>query len=199
MKKGTVTACAAVVLVAASALGLARFASAAEKNGAALTQKSGAVLIISSDGVRVSDVPLLWPLGAAGDGSQIGNVTLTFGKGLNPITHREWTHRGIDIAAGMGTPVVATARGVVTGRGYAEDTGNFVVVSHASGFTTTYCHLRTILVAKGQALEAGQAVGELGNTGISTGPHLHYEVIYRSGNLDPLEIVGAKVEGLTAD
>jgi murein DD-endopeptidase MepM/ murein hydrolase activator NlpD len=94
-------------------------------------------------------------------------------------------HAGIDLAAATGTPVKATAPGVVRFAGAAAGYGNSVVLDHGTGVESRYGHLDTVGVARGQRVERGQAIGLSGNTGRSTAPHLHYEVIVDGRPVDP--------------
>lgn len=108
-----------------------------------------------------------------------GYVSSRFGPRANPLTGAPESHRGIDIVNATGTPVVSAAPGIVIKAAPATGYGNVVFVSHViqgQVWTTVYGHLDSITVAPGQTLSAGQTVGTLGNTGWSTGPHLHFEL-----------------------
>ncbi|WP_214889312.1 M23 family metallopeptidase [Exiguobacterium sp. s142] len=108
-----------------------------------------------------------------------GYVSSRFGPRENPLTGAPESHRGIDIVNATGTPIVSAAPGIVIKAAEATGYGNVVFVSHVvSGqvWTTVYGHLDSITVAAGQSIGAGQTVGTLGNTGWSTGPHLHFEL-----------------------
>lgn len=108
-----------------------------------------------------------------------GYVSSRFGPRKNPLTGAPESHRGIDIVNATGTPIVSAAPGIVVKAAAATGYGNVVFVSHVvSGqvWTTVYGHLDAITVTAGQTIEAGQTVGTLGNTGWSTGPHLHFEL-----------------------
>ncbi len=96
-------------------------------------------------------------------------------------------HRGVDLAVGMGTPVAAAASGTVICAEYKESYGNIVQVDHGYGIVTTYAHLDSIAVAVGQKVERGEVLAYSGNTGNSTGPHLHFEVILNGEYLNPLD------------
>ena len=113
-------------------------------------------------------------------------ITSHYGLRHHPQTHKKQRHTGIDFRAKIGTPVYATADGVVefagtVSRGY----GKLVMLNHATGFKTVYAHLSSYLVRNGAVVKKGQAIAKSGNSGISTGPHLHYEVIYVQKHLDP--------------
>lgn len=116
-----------------------------------------------------------------------GHLTDRFGKRKHPILKRILPHHGIDIGARRGTPIFATADGVVTFTGRNGGYGLFVVIDHRYGYVTKYGHLQKIYVRKGQYVKRGDKIGEVGNTGLSTAPHLHYEVHYRGKALDPLQ------------
>jgi murein DD-endopeptidase MepM/ murein hydrolase activator NlpD len=114
-----------------------------------------------------------------------------FGERIDPIRHREAFHSGVDLSAPYGTPVQATAPGVVTFTGVKDDYGRVVEVSHGHGIVTRYAHLHRILVALGQKVRSHQEIGQLGSTGRSTGPHVHYEVLVDGVQLDPAKFLEA--------
>ncbi len=114
-----------------------------------------------------------------------------FGYRIHPIDKVRRFHHGLDFRGKIGTPVFSTADGVVEYAGYNKGSGfgNMVIVTHANGFRTLYAHLNKVLVTRGQVVTKGMKVGELGNTGRSTGPHLHYEIIFLGRKLDPKPFV----------
>jgi murein DD-endopeptidase MepM/ murein hydrolase activator NlpD len=114
-----------------------------------------------------------------------GNITSPFGSRVNPITGRVELHRGIDISAPAGTPVRATADGVVTFSGWNRGGGNTVVVEHGHGFSTCYAHHRVNAVAVGRIVKRGDTVGYVGATGNATGNHLHYEIWQEGRVINP--------------
>lgn len=114
-------------------------------------------------------------------------ISSGFGPRVHPITRQEREHLGVDLAAPVGTPVKAAAEGQVTQAGPAADFGNLVVITHADGSTTHYGHLERIAVQPGQKVARGQKVATVGDTGLSTGPHLHFEIRNAAGQArDPL-------------
>jgi murein DD-endopeptidase MepM/ murein hydrolase activator NlpD len=98
-------------------------------------------------------------------------------------------HEGLDFVADMGTSIVATASGTVTRSGWDTSYGNVIEISHLEGFTTRYAHLSKRNVQEGQKVERGQTIAQLGSTGRSTGPHLHYEVIRHDRVLNPTQVL----------
>ncbi len=116
-------------------------------------------------------------------------LSSSFGIRPDPMTHLPSMHEGIDFVAPVGTPVVATAAGRVVRARYSGAYGNMVEVEHAEGFVTRYAHLQSMLVQPGQEVRAGERLGLLGNTGRSTGPHLHYEVIFRNQPMHPVKAI----------
>ncbi len=134
---------------------------------------------------RLDRVPTLLPL----SGEYL--LTSSFGVRADPMTHLPSMHEGIDFVAPVGTPVMVTAPGKVVRAEYSGAYGNMVEVSHEEGFVTRYAHLKTIFVKPGQSLERLSLVGTLGNTGRSTGPHLHYEVIWRGNAMHPAKALAA--------
>lgn len=115
-----------------------------------------------------------------------GRVTSTFGTRVHPILRYSRFHGGVDFSAPSGTPIVAAADGQVTGAGWSGGYGRQVRLAHGSGLTTTYSHMSSIAAAPGMPVRQGQVIGYVGSSGLSTGPHLHFEV--RSGGraIDPL-------------
>lgn len=117
-----------------------------------------------------------------------GKITWDFNKeAINPITKKLTTHLGIDVPAPTGTPVYAAGNGKVLKAEEIKGWGKLVVLEHAGGYTTIYAHLDEILVEKGEKLAAGKTLGKVGNTGQSTGPHLHYEVRLDGNPVNPAE------------
>jgi murein DD-endopeptidase MepM/ murein hydrolase activator NlpD len=123
-------------------------------------------------------LPLAAPLGQY-------QVESPFGARLDPINHRQGFHPGVDLTSAFRSPVYSTAPGVVTYAGPRDTYGKFVEIDHGNGIVTHYAHLHRVTVARGQRVGAHQEVGELGSTGRSTGPHLHYEVVVDGEPLDP--------------
>ncbi len=105
-----------------------------------------------------------------------GYETSGFGYRLSPFTGHKQFHEGLDIANRIGTPVIAPANGLVVFAGRKGGFGNLIILDHGHGITTRYGHLSKILVKVGQHVKRGEKIAEIGNTGRSTGPHLHYEV-----------------------
>ncbi|WP_428023773.1 peptidoglycan DD-metalloendopeptidase family protein [Arcobacter sp.] len=119
------------------------------------------------------------------------SVSANFGYRIHPVTNEKKFHRGIDLRAHIKTPVYATADGVVR---YVQsrDTGDFgrvVIIAHNFGFETVYAHLKATNVKLGDVIKKNQVIGMTGNSGRSTGPHLHYEVRYASMVLDPKDFI----------
>lgn len=102
---------------------------------------------------------------------------------------RRTAHKGVDIACANGTPVAAADEGICITAEYRNDYGNLIVLDHQNGYTTYYAHLNSMNVSVGEAVEKGGIIGETGNTGISTGPHIHFEVRKNNEPCDPAEFV----------
>ena len=120
------------------------------------------------------------------DWSGVTRVTSGFGVRYHPLLGTMRMHSGVDLAARMGTPVLATAEGRVSAAGWHGGYGQFVAIEHGNGYQTRYGHLAYIAVQQGQAVHRGDLVGYVGSTGMSTGPHLHYEVRQGGQALNPL-------------
>lgn len=112
-------------------------------------------------------------------------VTSSYGYRSDPFTRRPSFHSGIDFGGDRNDPVYATADGVVQTSSYNRNYGNYVIIKHENGIRTHYYHLQKSLVKKGQEVSKGEEIGKLGNTGRSTGPHLHYEVEKNGVKVDP--------------
>jgi len=119
----------------------------------------------------------MWPAG--------GGITSEFGIRKHPVYGDLRMHNGVDIAAAHGTNVVAADSGTVITSTYNSNYGNYVVISHGDGLTTLYAHLSSRQVTAGTAVTKGQVVGLVGSTGISTGPHLHFEVSLNGTRVNP--------------
>lgn len=107
----------------------------------------------------------------------------------HPVLHIARPHEGIDVVAPMGAPIEAPAAGVVLSAGWEAGYGYSVSIDHGYGITTRFAHASKLLVRKGQRVERGQRIALVGNTGLATGPHLHYEVHVRGRPVDPLNYV----------
>lgn len=107
----------------------------------------------------------------------------------DPFTGMLARHEGLDFTASSGTPIVATADGVVTRSGWEDTYGNIVEVTHAEGFMTRYAHISKRHVTEGQHVKRGQRIADVGSTGRSTGPHLHYEVFRHGRVLNPAQVL----------
>jgi hypothetical protein len=118
-----------------------------------------------------------------------GFLSSRFGRRMDPFTGRITRHKGVDYFARTGTPVVATADGVITMAKKNGSMGLTIEVNHGNGFRTRYAHLAKMHVRRGQRIKRGETLGTVGNTGRSTGPHLHYEVIFRKQHRDPLHYI----------
>jgi murein DD-endopeptidase MepM/ murein hydrolase activator NlpD len=114
-------------------------------------------------------------------------ITDGFRFRINPVDGRPQHHKGIDIGIPVGTPIFATGNGVIETTKYSFlGYGNCVVINHGFGYSTLYAHLYKIMVSEGQTVKRGEQIGLSGNTGKSTAPHLHYEVLYRSKPQNPV-------------
>ncbi len=119
-----------------------------------------------------------------------GTISSPFGIRMHPLSGEKSLHTGIDIAAPEGTPVIAARAGKVRMKGYDEaGLGNFIILSHDGGYTTLYGHLSSISVGLNQQVNSGSFIGKVGSTGLSTGPHLHFEVRNEGEVRDPIPLI----------
>ena len=133
---------------------------------------------VGSGGAVTGTGDLMWPAG--------GPVTSEFGVRKHPVFLDMRQHNGIDIGASHGSTVVASDGGTVITSTYNSSYGNYIVISHGNGITTLYAHLSSRSVGVGTSVSKGQAIGLVGSTGISTGPHLHFEVTVNGSRVNPL-------------
>jgi murein DD-endopeptidase MepM/ murein hydrolase activator NlpD len=129
-------------------------------------------------------LPSFWPAD--------GVLTSGFGWRRNPLGFRWKHHSGIDLAGDPGDPVWAAAPGTVLESGWNAGYGRVVVIDHGYGITTLYAHQTRLMVQEGQEVRRGQQIGTVGNTGRSTGPHLHFEVRLDGNAVDPLDYLGSR-------
>jgi murein DD-endopeptidase MepM/ murein hydrolase activator NlpD len=114
-----------------------------------------------------------------------GNVSSPFGMRENPFSGDKSFHSGVDISASPGTPIRATADGIVIHSGRTQFSGYLVVLEHGHGFKTIYAHNKKNLVKMGQTVKRGEVIAYVGSTGKSTGPHVHYEVWEKGKSVNP--------------
>ncbi len=126
---------------------------------------------------------LQWPVA----GSPV--VSSPFGPRTHPVLDKEIMHEGIDIAVVTSTPVEAAAGGTVLYAGDLDEHGKTLIVDHGDGLATVYCHLSRVFTEEGVWVEEGGLIAESGNTGLTTGPHLHFEVRINGVPVDPAEFL----------
>ena len=114
-----------------------------------------------------------------------GRISDGWGLRIHPISHNIEFHYGIDIANQAGTPIYATAAGIVGATDYDLGYGKRIIIHHANGYETCYAHIYSQMVRVGDTVSKGQIIGLMGNSGVSTGPHLHYEVHTPQGKVNP--------------
>lgn len=117
-----------------------------------------------------------------------------FGKRINPLTKKEQFHTGVDFALAAGNNVYAAASGTVVEAKSSEGYGNLIIVRHDEKLATSYSHLEKILVKRGDRVERGQVIGLVGSTGLSVGPHLHFEVLEKGKAVDPVPYLDMSVD-----
>ena len=131
---------------------------------------------------RLAHMPSIQPVSE----KSLRQMASGYGYRRDPIYGTAKFHEGMDFSAPVGTPVYATGLGKVLSAGWKSAYGNLVEVDHGYGYVTRYAHLSKILVRPGQTVSRGELIGEVGNTGKSTGPHLHYEVRFRGQPQNPV-------------
>ena len=149
--------------------------------------------VTPADWMRANSAPNLWPVE--------GPVTGSFGERIDPFNGEGAFHAGIDIGAVFGQPVIAPADGVVEFADFMGGYGRAIIVDHSHGITTRYGHLKSFACYPGQHVHRGDTIGYVGDSGRSTGPHLHYEVRINDVPVNPhkyLRITYAHVGGFAA-
>ena len=129
---------------------------------------------------ELSDYPVIFPI------KKTQYISSGFGMRKHPLYKRRKFHTGIDIPQVKGTPVSATGNGIVIGKGYDSGYGYFIEIQHAGGFRSFYAHLSRILVNVGERVNITQQIACVGDTGVATGSHLHYEVRKGRRYLNPI-------------
>ncbi len=146
--------------------------------------------LLDSQSALFSDIPSLWPIKGG-----IGHISMQFGQNKHPFTGQWYIHKGVDVSTyRTGDPILATADGQVVTTDWDPGFGNYLIIKHKHGFYTRYAHMQSYRVARGQYVQQGQVIGYIGNTGVSTGPHLHYEVHIGSDVVDPMKYLNIKIE-----
>jgi murein DD-endopeptidase MepM/ murein hydrolase activator NlpD len=118
-----------------------------------------------------------------------GSITSGFGYRKSPFTGRREMHKGLDIANRIGTPIIAPANGVVSFAGARGSLGNIIILDHGHGIMTRYAHTLKTLKKIGEQVKRGDIIAEIGNTGRSSGPHLHYEVCINGVPVNPQKFI----------
>lgn len=131
---------------------------------------------------RISCMPAIQPI----SNKDLKRTASGYGWRIDPIYHTRKFHAGMDFAANTGTPVYSTANGTVIFTGWKQGYGNTVIVDHGYNYRTLYGHLSKIDTKRGKKVVRGEVIAEVGSTGKSTGPHLHYEVIYKGKHQNPI-------------
>jgi murein DD-endopeptidase MepM/ murein hydrolase activator NlpD len=135
-------------------------------------------------------VPAIWPIGG-----NVGHISTVFGSTSNPFTGQSYFHTGIDCSNyRSGDPVVATGDGKITFAGWEGGYGRCIIIAHAYGYMTRYGHMERLVVHSGQFVKQGQTIGYVGNSGTSTGPHTHYEVLMGKRYLNPMDYLWANAK-----
>lgn len=132
--------------------------------------------------LMLDHLPTLWPVDRSLIRANIG----AFGMRVHPVTRRRAMHEGVDMSGAVGTPIYATANGMVKEANRRSGYGIQILLDHSFGYKTRYAHLSKLMVEAGQSVKRGDVIGLMGNTGRSTGPHLHYEVILQGKPVNPM-------------
>jgi murein DD-endopeptidase MepM/ murein hydrolase activator NlpD len=145
--------------------------------------------LLTAQSALLTEIPNIWPIKGG-----IGHISMYFGQNENPFTGQYYIHKGIDLSTyRQGDPIVATADGqVVTMENDVNGFGYYIIIKHKHGFYTRYAHMQSFRVKVGQRVQQGEVIGYIGNTGLSTGPHVHYEVHIGSDVVDPYKYLNIR-------
>jgi murein DD-endopeptidase MepM/ murein hydrolase activator NlpD len=151
--------------------------------------------LLAAQSSLLTEIPNIWPIKGG-----IGHISMYFGQNENPFTGQYYIHKGIDLSTyRQGDPIIATADGQVVTMERSADFGNFIIIKHKHGFYTRYAHMLSFQVERGQRVQQGEVIGYIGNTGLSTGPHLHYEVHIGSDVVDPYKYLNVRSGSITGN
>jgi murein DD-endopeptidase MepM/ murein hydrolase activator NlpD len=139
------------------------------------------ILLAKSNEQKLLCIPAIQPV----FNKDLTRVASGFGIRIDPVYRTRKMHQGMDFTAPTGTDIFVTGNGVVTKAGWMQGYGNCVQINHGFDYETLYAHMNKILVHVGQKVQRGDIIGEIGNTGKSTGPHLHYEVHFKDKPVNP--------------
>ena len=139
----------------------------------------------TNTGVEPWEVAFISPLAV----NQINKITSGFGPAVHPFTGEHKQHKGIDLSAKRGIPVYASADGTVAISEYQSQNGEYLRLNHQEGFASRYLHLQKRLVETGETVKTGDLIGFVGNSGVSSGPHLHFEILLNDEPQDPLQYI----------
>jgi murein DD-endopeptidase MepM/ murein hydrolase activator NlpD len=143
--------------------------------------KAGLLKFLENQKILLASKPSIWPVK--------GWLSSSFGYRRSPFTGVKEFHKGIDVSTRAGSPIVASADGVVSFTGWDGGYGRVVLIKHGHGFETRYAHLKKSIVKKGQRVKRGETIGLVGTSGKTTGPHLHYEVHLNGVAVNPIRYV----------
>ena len=134
-------------------------------------------------------IPAIWPI----DRTKLTRVSSLYGMRMHPTLGIWRKHEGIDLTAPTGTPIYASGKGVVSQSQWRNGYGELIEINHGFGYKSRYAHLSKRYVQPGDSVMRGQVIGEVGNTGVSSGAHLHYEVRYRENTVNPINYFNAEM------
>lgn len=154
---------------------------------------SGAILIGAGVGSALAGCPLLPDKPIVLRKPAEGVLLAGFGMRVHPLLNVRKLHSGIDFHGAIGDPVRSAAPGEIVEAGYKGEHGNYVRVRHRDGLETAYAHLVRVSVKAGDCVGELERIGDIGSTGLTVGPHLHFEVILVNAPIDPLSVLGKEL------
>jgi murein DD-endopeptidase MepM/ murein hydrolase activator NlpD len=146
-----------------------------------LLEREELLSFLNKQKLLLASTPSIWPTK--------GWISSEFGYRQSPFTGEKEFHKGLDICSKKGSPIISPANGVVSSIETDPGYGKLLIINHGYGLITRYAHLDKVMVKKGQAVQRGQEIALVGNTGRTTGPHLHYEVHFNGVPVNPLRYI----------
>lgn len=146
-----------------------------------------------------SATPSAYPFAASSPSQTKKSPSSYYGFRIDPFTHAYKHHAGLDYSLPAGTPVLAAGDGKIKSVGYDQYSGQFIMIEHANGYTSKYAHLRAAFAVAGNPVKQGQQIGEVGSTGRSTSPHLHFEVTQNNSPINPLLVLDQSAPMIAAN
>jgi murein DD-endopeptidase MepM/ murein hydrolase activator NlpD len=165
-------------------MGFIEVYESSDENERVINNNTGLNATLVLDAVNAAEsLPDIYPV------SSEARLTSGYGNRIDPFTGKRAFHEGIDLAVPENTEVVSCGTGRIEKAGYNRTNGNYIIIDHDNKYKSYYGHLSRVNVKKGDEVEKGQVIGLSGNTGMSTGPHIHFQISFGGKTINPLSII----------